>query len=92
MGSRPFSLIFWFEHSTLVFLSLAAAYHRRLDVLLLLLMGPAVVLTAVAVGQQLSADFSWLEGVKSYYSIAWLASLIAGGEYWCLFHAANEPR
>lgn len=73
---------FWFAHSTLVLMAIEAARFRRTDMLMVLLIGPAIALVFNLFYQEWS-DPNWYVLV-AVGTIGWLVSTIVGGVYWSL--------
>ena len=67
-------------HSSLVLTAIAAARYRRLDVLVVLLIGPVIALVIGLLGQTW-ADPNWFV-VVAVCTIGWLVGLVVGGVYW----------
>lgn len=85
------SILFWIEHISLALLSLFAAFRRRADILLLLILGPAIAFACITLANR------WLgasgpEGLTNAYSIVWLGSLAVTAEWWCLFQSPDSNR
>lgn len=76
------SFLFWLVHSSLVLVAIAAARFRRSDVLMTLLIGPAIALIICLLDQNWS-DPNWFVAV-AVCTIGWLVSTIVGGVYWGL--------
>jgi hypothetical protein len=73
---------FWLVHSALVLIAVAAARHRRSDVLAVLLIGPVIALFIGLLGQAWS-DPDWFV-VLAVCTIGWLVGTVVGGLYWAL--------
>jgi hypothetical protein len=71
---------FWVSHSVLASLSILAAWHRRVDILLVLLIGPAIALL-ICVSTQQWSDPNWYV-MLAVCSIGWLVGGLVTGCYW----------
>jgi hypothetical protein len=76
---------FWLLHSLLVLIAVAAARHRRSDVLTVLLIGPVIAL-AISLPGQAWSDPEWFV-IVAVCTIGWLVGTLAGGLYW-----GSKPR
>jgi hypothetical protein len=76
------SICLWVVHSSLVTLAIAAAWRRRPDVLVVILIGPVIALMISLLGEQWS-DPNWFV-VISVCTIGWGVGTVVGGAYWCL--------
>ncbi|WZO97458.1 hypothetical protein EP7_004492 [Isosphaeraceae bacterium EP7] len=74
------SVSFWVAHSCLSLVALSAAWFRRPDVLVVLLIGPAMALGLGVLSQQWS-DPNWVVFV-GVCLMCWLASTLVGLAYW----------
>ena len=72
--------LFWFIHTGLALVAFFAVWCRRPDVLVSLLIGPAICLVINAVSQNWS-DPNWFLFV-GVCTMGWLASLLVGLLYW----------
>jgi hypothetical protein len=79
--------LFWSIHTGLVLVAVFAVWFRRPDVLVSLLIGPAICLFLGAVSQQWS-DPNWFLFVGGC-TMGWLASLIVGLLYWGIRRVAR---
>lgn len=74
--------LFWLTHSCLTLTAIAASARRRSDVLIVLLIGPALTLALGCLTQDWhDPDWAILAGICL---MGWLASLIVGTGYWGL--------
>src|SRR4051812_31516079 len=74
------AVFFWVVHSCLTLTALSATQFRRPDVLLVLLIGPAMALP-IALLSQRWGDPQWAVFV-GVYLMGWLASTLVGLGYW----------
>jgi hypothetical protein len=79
---NPILPFFWFVHSSMLLMAIAAARSRRTDVLTVLLIGPVITLVFNLFYQEWS-DPDWYDLV-ALLTIGWLVSTIVGGGYWML--------
>lgn len=79
------STAFWFAHTCLTMVGILAARSRRLDLLVVLLIGPLIALAVCLPGQN-GSDPNWLV-VVAVCTIGWLVSTVVGATYW-----ASRPR
>lgn len=73
---------FWLAHSGLSLTAISASWSRRTDVLVVLLIGPAIALGVGVLGQEWS-DPNWVVFVGVCF-MGWLASTLVGLIYWGL--------
>ncbi len=81
------SVLFFVAHSCLLLMTIAATRSRRLDVLIVLLLGPAIALPLCYFGQQWS-DPEWFL-VPALCMICWMVSTVVGGCYWIITKLRN---
>jgi hypothetical protein len=74
------AFLFWAVHSCLVLTALSATRQRRPDVLVILLVGPAIGLVLGLLSQQWS-DPDWIVFL-GVCLMGWLASTLVGLAYW----------
>ena len=73
---------FWLMHSLLVLIAVAAARHRRPDVLAVLIIGPVIALS-IGLLRQAWSDPNWFV-IVAVCTIGWLVGAVIGGLYWAL--------
>jgi hypothetical protein len=71
---------FWLLHSSLFLIAILAAWHRRTDVLIVLMIGP-VIASALALVAQPWSDPNWFQ-IVAICSIGWLVGTLVGLAYW----------
>ena len=74
------SVVFWWLHSLLVVVAIAATWYRRTDVLTVLMIGPALALVIALLGERW-ADQNWFL-IVAVSSICWLVSTFVGVIYY----------
>jgi hypothetical protein len=79
----------WSVHSFLVLIAITATWHRRTDVLAVLIIGPVLAL-AIALLSQRWADPNWFQ-VVAVCAIGWLVGTVVGGLYWVLKPGGVRP-
>ena len=79
-GLNQIAVPSWASQSILVSLALVAAWHRRVDIFLVLLIGPGIALL-LCLGPEQWSDPNWYN-VLAVCSIGWLVGTLVTGCYW----------
>jgi len=79
-GLNQIAPLCWASHSMLVSLALVAAWRRRADILLVLVIGPGIALLLCLVFERWS-DPNWHD-VLAVCSIGWFVGTLVTGFYW----------
>ena len=83
------STLVWSVHSLLVLIAMAAKWHRRTDVLTVLMIGPVIAAMIVLIDQRWT-DPNWSD-IVAVCSIGSLVGSVVGLTYWFLIPRKVRP-